>query len=65
MCISMNIFNVSGHYHVVVIIRDDLDPISQLNSTIRHHLDLLGLAYCSAIRGVVQVSKQLPSEQYR
>ena len=29
---------------------------------IRHHLDLLGLAYCSAIRGVVQVSYTIPDE---
>ena len=29
---------------------------------IRHHLDLLGLAYCSAIRGVVQVSYTILDE---
>ena len=43
-----------------VVIRYDLDDVSQL-LVIRHHLDLLGLAYCSAIRGVVQVLHKLPS----
>ena len=57
--LDMIIVIISRLYRSVVI-RYDLDDVSQL-LVIRHHLDLLGLAYCSAIRGVVQVLHKLPS----
>ena len=34
-----------------------------MNLLQRHHLDLLGLAYCSALRGVVQVRFSLNTEE--